>query len=294
MNKTQSTPIILNGRTVADEVLKNIKLEINDLKIKDKRVPGLAVVLVGNDPGSQTYVNSKEKKSIELGIYSEVHRLPESTQEEELLKLITALNKNVNIDGILVQLPLPKHINSDKIIKNISPSKDVDGLHPHNLGKLISNEKCLKPCTPNGVMEILKYYSINPEGKNAVVIGRSILVGKPISLLLLNKNATVTIAHSKTKDIEALCKNADILVVAIGKPNFVKKEFVKSDAIVIDVGINRIQEAGGSKLVGDVDFNEVAPICKAITPVPGGVGPVTIAMLMSNTLEAYKMRSGIN
>ena len=294
MNKTQSTPIILNGRTVADEVLKNVKLEINDLKIKGKRVPGLAVVLVGNDPGSQTYVNSKEKKSIDLGIYSEIHRLPESTQEEELLKLITALNKNVNIDGILVQLPLPKHINSDRVIKNISPSKDVDGLHPHNLGKLISNEKSLKPCTPSGVMEILKYYSINPEGKNAVVIGRSILVGKPISLLLLNKNATVTIAHSKTKDIEAICKNADILVVAIGKPNFVKKEFVKSDAIIIDVGINRIQVAGENKLVGDVDFNEVSPICKAITPVPGGVGPVTIAMLMSNTLEAYKMRSGIN
>lgn len=293
MNNVQTTPIILNGRIVADEVLKNVRLEINDLKINNKRVPGLAVVLVGNDPASQTYVGSKEKKSTELGIYSEVHRLTETTSEEELIKVISQLNKNVNIDGILVQLPLPKHINSDKIINSISPSKDVDGLHPHNLGKLISSKPCLKPCTPLGVIEILKHYSIQIEGKNVVVIGRSILVGKPVSLLLLEQNASVTIAHSKTKDLKSVCKNADILVTAIGKPKIVKEDWVKDGAIVVDVGINKITDGEKAKLVGDVDYENVASKCNAITPVPGGVGPVTIAMLMSNTLEAYKMRSGI-
>lgn len=292
-NEQLSKNIILDGKVVSEAILKNVKAEITEIKSSGQRVPGLAVVLVGNDPASQAYVGSKEKKSIELGIYSEVHRLPDTTSEEDLIKVISSLNKSINIDGILVQLPLPKHINSDKIINSISPSKDVDGLHPHNLGKLVSSKQCLKPCTPLGVIEILKHYSISIEGKNVVVIGRSILVGKPVSLLLLENNATVTIAHSKTKDLKSICKNADILITAIGKPKFVKKDWVKETTIVVDVGINKIIENDKPKLVGDVDFNDVAPHCKAITPVPGGVGPVTIAMLMSNTLTAYKMRSGL-
>jgi methylenetetrahydrofolate dehydrogenase (NADP+)/methenyltetrahydrofolate cyclohydrolase len=291
MININSSPIILDGRHVANEVLKNVKIEINEIKANGKRVPGLAVVLVGNDPASETYVGSKEKKSIELGIYSEVYKLLDTTTEEELINIINLLNANTNIDGILVQLPLPKHLNTEKVIGNIHPSKDVDGLHPYNLGKLIAGERCLKPCTPLGVMEILKQYSIDIQGKKAVVIGRSILVGKPISLLLLDKNATVTIAHSKTQNLEDVCREADILVAAIGKPRFVKKDWIKKGAVVIDVGINRILENDKGKLVGDVDFENVSPLCKAITPVPGGVGPVTIAMLMSNTLEAYKMRS---
>jgi len=293
MKTINSSPLLLNGREVANEVLKNVKIEINEIKASGKRAPGLAVVLVGNDPASETYVGSKEKKSLELGIYSEVYKLLDTTTEEELIDIINLLNKNKNIDGILVQLPLPKHINTEKIIRTINPSKDVDGLHPFNLGKLISRERCLKPCTPLGVMEILKQYSIDIQGKKAVVIGRSILVGKPISLLLLDKNATVTIAHSKTQNLEDVCREADILVAAIGKPKFVKKDWIKKGAVVIDVGINRILENDKGKLVGDVDFENVSPLCKAITPVPGGVGPVTIAMLMSNTLEAYKMRTGL-
>ncbi len=292
MKNTNTTSIILDGRLVANEVLKIVKDEINLLKESNKRLPGLAVVLVGDDPASHTYVGSKEKKSKELGIKSIVHRLPSTISEEELIKTVHTLNKDVNIDGILIQLPLPKHINTDKVLRNISPSKDVDGLHPHNLGKLLIGEKCLKPCTPNGVIQILDHYKIEVEGKNIVIIGRSILVGKPVAILLLNKNATVTIAHSKTKNLEEIAGKADVLITAIGKPKMVKKSWVKNDAVLIDVGINRITVDGVNKLVGDVDFEDVSEKCSAITPVPGGVGPVTIAMLMSNTLEAYKMRSG--
>ena len=288
MIKANSTPLILNGRTVRDEVLKNIKSEINQIKLENKRLPGLAVVLVGEAPASYTYVKNKEKKCTELGIYSEVHRLPGNTSENELTQLIKSLNKKKNIDGILLQLPLPAHIKSEKVIEVIDPKKDIDGLHPHNLGKLLSGQWCLKPCTPQGIIEILKHYSINISGASTVVLGRSILVGKPLSLLLLRENATVTIAHSKTKNIEEVTSSADILICAVGKPRLVKKSWVKPGATVIDVGISKINTNENTEITGDVDFEEVKSVCGAITPVPGGVGPVTIAMLIKNTMEAYK------
>lgn len=287
MIKKNSSPLILNGREVANEVLKKIRSHINEIKSKNKRLPGLAVILVGDNPASHIYVRNKEKACIELGIYSEVHKFPSNVSQEELIKQIKSLNNNHLINGILVQLPLPIHIETESIINQIEPSKDIDGLHPINLGKLLSGQKSLKPCTPQGVIEILKYYSLKINGASAVVLGRSTLVGKPLSILLLNENATVTIAHSKTENIAEITKKADLLICAIGKPNFVKKDWVKKEAIVIDVGINKIFENGNSKLVGDVDFESVSSVCQAITPVPGGVGPTTIAMLMSNTVQAY-------
>lgn len=282
-------PLILNGRDVAAEVQKKIIAEVNTFKLKDKRPPGLAVILVGENPASYTYVKNKEKTCIALSFYSKVHRLPTNISENELIQLINSLNNDTKIDGILVQLPLPIHIKQENIINEINPRKDVDGLHPSNLGKLLSGQKCLKPCTPLAVLQILKYYSINLNGISAVVIGRSTLVGKPLSLLLLRENATVTLVHSKSENIENITKSADILIAAVGKANLVKRNWVKKDAIIIDVGINKVTEGETSKLVGDVDFNDVSPICQAITPVPGGVGPVTIAMLMHNTFEAYKI-----
>lgn len=288
MTKVNSTPLILNGREVADEVLQKARNEINLLKQQNKRIPGLAVILVGENPASHTYVKNKEKVCIELGLYSEVHRFPANISESELSKKVESLNNNKNIDGILVQLPLPAHIKADNIINKIDPSKDIDGLTAYNLGRLLSGQNHLVPCTPNGVMEILKYYSINTNGMHAVVIGRSTLVGKPLSILLLQENATVTIAHSKTNNLEAVARTADLLVCAIGRPKLIKKNWIKENAIVIDVGINKITEGGASKLVGDVDFESTSTVCKAITPVPGGVGPVTIAMLISNTIKAYK------
>lgn len=286
-----SKPLILNGRLVADEVQKNIISEIEILKSQQKRVPGLAVVLIGDNPASQTYVKNKDIACKKLGLYSEVHNLPSSISENEVLNLINSLNSNNKIDGILVQLPLPNHLNKDKILDSIDPTKDADGLHPYNLGKLMRGDKTLTPCTPQGVIEILKHYFINISGCSVVVIGRSILVGKPVAILLSNENATVTITHSRTRNIKEVARNADILIAAIGKPKLITKDWIKDGAIVIDVGINRLQENGVSKLVGDVDFDDVSQLCKAITPVPGGVGPVTIAMLMSNTLKAYKERT---
>ena len=291
MIKTNSKPLILNGRLVADEVLKNTAKEIEILKSGNKRIPGLAVVLVGDNPASHTYVKNKEITCQKIGFYSEVHNLQTNTSERDVINLINSLNSNRNIDGILVQLPLPDHIKTEKIIESIDPKKDVDGLHPHNLGKLLQGNKTLTPCTPQGVIEILNYYSINPSGMSVVIIGRSTLVGKPLAILLLEKNATVIIVHSKTPNIKEIAKSADILISAIGKPKLITKHWVKLDAIVIDVGINRITESGISKLVGDIDFDDVYSACKAITPVPGGVGPVTIAMLMANTLKAYKERN---
>lgn len=291
MTKTNSTSLILNGRVVADEVLKRVRNEILELKNQNKRTPGLSVILVGDNPASHTYVKNKEKTCHELGIYSEVHRLPTDISDSEVFNLIDSLNNNQNIDGILVQLPLPIHLKSDKLINHLNPDKDVDGLHPSNLGKLLSGQDCLKPCTPLGVIEILKHYSINLAGMNSVIIGRSTLVGKPLSLLLLKANSTVTIVHSKTANIEEVSRTADILICAAGKAKLVKSHWVKPSAIVIDVGINKIHENNNSKLVGDVDFESVSQVCQAITPVPGGVGPVTIAMLMANTLTAYKARN---
>ncbi len=291
MIKTNSTPLILNGREVNSEVLQKINNEVIQLKKANKRVPGLAVILVGNDPASNTYVKNKEKTAKETGLYSEVYRLPATTTEFDIIKQIELLNVNENIDGILLQLPLPHHINPERIISYIDPQKDVDGLHPLNAGKLFTGEKCLIPCTPKGVIEILKYYKIILSGANTVVIGRSNLVGKPLALLLLRENATVTIIHSKSKNIEEITKRADLLITAIGSPRFVKENWIKDGVIVVDIGINKVEENGYSKLVGDVDFENVSKHCSAITPVPGGVGPVTIAMLMSNTLEAYNARN---
>ena len=284
-----SSPLLLNGREVANEVLKNIKVEIDKVKTAGiKRLPGLAVLLIGDDPASQTYVTNKERASNKLGIYSEVYRLKSTVSEKELIEKIKQLNYDKRIDGILLQLPLPKQLNPQKLINEIDPQKDVDGLHPINLGKLMAGQPCLKPCTPLGVIEILKHYSIDITGLQTVIIGRSILVGKPLAMLLLEKNASITVLHSKSKNIDKATKNADLLISAIGKPQIVKRSWIKEGAIVIDVGINKVVEDGANKLTGDVDFNNVKDICKAITPVPGGVGPVTIAMLMLNTLEAYK------
>lgn len=291
MTKVNSKPLILNGRLVADEVLKSIATEIEVLKSQNKRIPGLAVVLIGDNPASHTYVKNKEIVAKKLGIYSEIHLMDTTISENEVIKLINSLNSNNKIDGILVQLPLPTHIKTEKIIDSIAPNKDVDGLHSYNLGKLMRGQKTIIPCTPQGVIEILNHYSINISGMSTVVIGRSTLVGKPLSILLLERNATVTIAHSKTDNIEKIARTADILISAVGKPKLITKNWIKPDAIVIDVGINRITENGISKFTGDLDFENVSSICKAITPVPGGVGPVTIAMLMLNTLRVYKERN---
>jgi len=276
--------IILDGKVVRDAVLEELKVKVKDLGPGSK-VPGLAVVLVGEDPASKVYVGSKVKACASLGYYSEEHRLPEKTSQEELLGLVKSLNENQKVHGILVQLPLPSHLRSDPIIEAIAPAKDVDGLHPLSAGHLVMGRKALTPCTPTGVMEILRHYRLPVEGKKAVVIGRSILVGKPMAQLLLGANATVTICHSKTPDITSVAREADILVAAIGKAKFVGSPMVKPGAVVVDVGINRTPEG---KLVGDVDFEAVVKVASAITPVPGGVGPMTIAMLMKNTFQAFQ------
>lgn len=253
--------------------------------------PGLAVVIVGNDSASQVYVANKEKACTELGMYSEKHALPEDTTEEELLALVDRLNNDPKIHGILVQLPLPKHLDDKLIINHILPEKDVDAFHPVNVGKIMIGDFDFVPCTPAGVMELIKESDVSVEGKECVVIGRSNIVGKPMSMLLLHQNGTVTICHSRTKDLKEVTKKADILVAAVGIPKFVKADMVKPGAVVIDVGMDRDENG---KLCGDVDFAEVEPIAGAITPVPGGVGPMTIAMLMRNTLTAAKRAFGIN
>lgn len=278
--------ILLDGKAVSAKMKERVKNEA--VKLKNLGVePALAVILVGEDKASQTYVASKEKACHTCEIKSIMHRLPEQTTQSELLALIDLLNLDDSVDGILVQLPLPKHINTDKILESISPNKDVDGFHAINVGKLSSGLDGFVPCTPLGIMEILKEYDIDVSGKNACVIGRSNIVGKPMANLLLNASATVTVTHSKTKNLKEICKNSDILVAAIGKPFFVTEDMVKDGAIVIDVGINRLDDG---RLVGDVDFDSVASKCSYITPVPGGVGPMTIAMLLSNTIKSAKNR----
>ncbi len=275
--------LVLDGKIVKNAVLEELKAKVEALG-SGGPVPGLAVVLVGEDPASMVYVGSKVKACASLGYYSEEHRLPKGTSQEKLLELVESLNRNPKIHGILVQLPLPSPLRSDPVIEAIHPAKDVDGLHPLSAGYLVLGRKTLTSCTPAGVMEILRYYKIPVEGKRAVVLGRSILVGKPMAQLLLSANATVTVCHSKTPDIGLVTREADILVAAIGKPRFVTAEMVKPGAVVIDVGINRTPEG---KLVGDVDYDPVGQKASAITPVPGGVGPMTIAMLMRNTYEAF-------
>ena len=277
---------ILDGKAVSLKVKENVKVRAEELK-KFGVEPTLAVILVGEDKASRTYVRAKEKACNEYGIKSVAHRLSENTTQEELLALINVLNLDDSIHGILVQLPLPKHIDTNTILATIDPTKDVDGFHAVNVGKLVSGLDGFVPCTPLGVMEILKEYGIDVAGLNAVVIGRSNIVGKPMANLLLNASATVTTTHSKTKNLKEICKNADLIVAAIGKPFFLKADMVKEGAVVVDVGINRLDDG---RLVGDVDFDEVAPKCSYITPVPGGVGPMTIAMLLNNTILAAQAK----
>ncbi len=275
---------IISGKDISAVIKEELKQEIADL-VKQGHQPGLAVVLVGEDPASQVYVRNKAKTCEALGMYSEVHRLDASTSEADLLALIQDLNQSSKINGILVQLPLPKHINEKAVIDAIAVEKDVDGFHPISVGNLMIGDDCYLPCTPAGVIELLKRSNIEIAGKHAVVVGRSNIVGKPVSLLLLREHATVTICHSRTPNIEQITKQADILVAAVGRANMIKKEHIKSGAVVIDVGINRLEDGS---LAGDVDFNDVKDTAGWITPVPGGVGPMTITMLMKNTLEAAK------
>lgn len=277
---------ILDGKAVSLKVKESVKVRADELK-KFGIEPTLAVVLVGEDKASQTYVRAKEKACNEYGIKSVAHRLSENTTQNELLALINVLNLDDSIHGILVQLPLPKHIDTNVVLAAIDPRKDVDGFHAVNVGKLVSGLDGFVPCTPLGVMEILKEYGIDVAGLNAVVIGRSNIVGKPMANLLLNASATVTVTHSKTKNLKEICKNADLIVAAIGKPFFLKADMVKDGAVVVDVGINRLDDG---RLVGDVDFENVAPKCSYITPVPGGVGPMTIAMLLNNTILAAQAK----
>ena len=272
---------ILSGKIVSARVKDELKKEVEELSQRGKQT-GLAVVLVGDDSASKVYVRNKEKACEEVGIYSEVHRLSENTSEEELLKLI-----NDKIDGILVQLPLPKHLDDKVIIDNIKPEKDVDAFHPSNVGKIMIGDYDFLPCTPAGIMELIHESGVEVDGKTCVVIGRSNIVGKPMSMLLLHENGTVTTCHSHTKNLAEVTKSADILVAAVGIPKFVKADMVKPGAVVIDVGMDRDENG---KLCGDVDFNEVEPVAGAITPVPGGVGPMTIAMLMRNTVTASKKK----
>ena len=281
---------ILDGKAVSLKVKESVKVRADELK-KFGIEPTLAVVLVGEDKASQTYVRAKEKACNEYGIKSVAHRLSENTTQNELLALINVLNLDDSIHGILVQLPLPKHIDTNVVLAAIDPRKDVDGFHAVNVGKLVGGLDGFVPCTPLGVMEILKEYGIDVAGLNAVVIGRSNIVGKPMANLLLNASATVTVTHSKTKNLKEICKNADLIVAAIGKPFFLKADMVKDGAVVVDVGINRLDDG---RLVGDVDFEEVAPKCSYITPVPGGVGPMTIAMLLNNTILAAQAKIAKN
>ena len=275
---------IIDGRRVSKNIKDSIKEEVLALKQNNIEV-GLAVVLVGNDSASMVYVSRKNKTCRNLGINSYEYMLPEDTTQQELLDLIQELNNNDKVDGILVQLPLPKHIDERAVLSTISPKKDVDAFHPENVGKIVRGDGKILPCTPAGIITLLKEYDIQVEGKECVVVGRSNIVGKPISLLLLNQNGTVTICHSKTKDLAQITKRADILVVATGKPNMITKDYVKKGAVVIDVGVNRMQDGS---LCGDVDYKDVEDIASFITPVPGGVGPMTIAMLMKNVLELKK------
>ncbi|MHA6530719.1 bifunctional methylenetetrahydrofolate dehydrogenase/methenyltetrahydrofolate cyclohydrolase FolD [Paenibacillus sp. BAC0078] len=284
------TAAIISGKQVSDEIRIDIAREVAFLAQQGVK-PGLAVVLVGEDPASQVYVRNKEKSSTELGFHSEVHRLDASTSQEELLALVEELNSRDEIDGILVQLPLPKHIDEKAVINAIAVEKDVDGFHPINVGNLVIGDDSLLPCTPAGVIELIKRTGTGMSGKHAVVIGRSNIVGKPVSLLLQRENATVTMCHSRTANIAELSRQADILVVAIGRANFIDGSFVKPGAVVIDVGMNRLDNG---KLAGDVDYESAKEVAGYITPVPGGVGPMTITMLMNNTLIAAKRRRGLD
>ena len=284
-------PIILDGKALSERVRHRLTEKAAALRSAGRRAPGLAVVLVGEDPASQVYVASKIKQTQAVGMVSIEHRLSASTSEADLLALVEALNRDDTVDGILVQLPLPRDIDSEKVLFAVDPAKDVDGFHPVNVGKLAVGAKALVPCTPRGCMALLKEARRDLSGLHAVVVGRSNIVGKPVAQLLLQENCTVTIAHSKTVDLPGVCRQADILVAAVGHPEMVRGDWIKPGAIVIDVGINRVAKPdGGSRIVGDVDYATAAQVAGAITPVPGGVGPMTIACLLENTLDAYESR----
>ena len=279
---------IIDGKVISAAVKERVRAGVSELNKKGITV-GLAVIIVGEDPASKIYVANKKKACKALGIISEEYALPASTTEEELLKLVDELNRKKSINGILCQLPLPSHLDEKLIINSILPEKDVDAFHPANVGRIMIGDFDFVPCTPAGIMEMLAYENINPEGKTCVVIGRSNIVGKPMAMLLLHKNGTVTVCHSRTQNLKEICSKADILVAAVGKAKFVTADMVKDGAVVIDVGMNRVE----GKLYGDVDYDEVAKKASAITPVPGGVGPMTIAMLMQNTLTAAKKQNNI-
>lgn len=288
-------PVILDGKTVANAIEERVKAETALLAAERGVIPGLAVILVGDDPASATYVRSKGKACERLGFTSITERRPSTITEAELLDLIAHYNREPTIHGILVQLPLPRHIDADKVVQAIDPRKDVDGFHPVNVGRMVIGLPAQEPCTPAGVLEMLKHYGIETSGKRAVIIGRSNIVGKPLANMMLQKrpggNAIVTVAHSAAEDLGAITREADILIAAIGRPRFITPDMVKPGAVVIDVGINRIDDQTapkGSRIVGDVDFDSVAPVSSAITPVPGGVGVMTIAMLMMNTLRSAR------
>jgi len=293
------TAEIISGSEVAKEIRAELKEEIAELKEKHNVIPGLVTVLVGEDPASQVYVGQKEKTSHNLGIYSERHDLPADTSQEDLLKLIDKLNRDPKIHGILVQLPLPKHLNEEEVLYTIDPKKDVDGFHPVNVGKLMIGEPDYMPCTPHGIQQLLVRTGVKTEGAEVVVVGRSNIVGKPIANILLQKregaNATVTICHTRTKDMAFHTKRADILIVAAGKAKAITADMVKEGVVVIDVGVNQIGTTAEGKriLAGDVDFETVKEKASAITPVPGGVGPMTITMLMMNTVRAAKLAAGL-
>lgn len=289
------TARIIDGKRLAATVRAETALRAARLSAAGT-VPGLAVVIVGEDPASQVYVRAKEKASIEVGMRGNVHRLPAETTEASLLATIAALNADDTVDGILVQLPLPKHISETRVLDAISPWKDVDGFHPENAGLLATGRPRLVPCTPSGCMKLLAVAEVDPSGLRAVVVGRSNIVGKPVAQLLLAANATVTIAHSRTADLAAVCREADILVAAVGKPEMIRGDFVKPGAVVLDVGINRVPAPdlgpGKTRLVGDVAYAEAEKVARAVTPVPGGLGPMTIACLLENTLRAAELRLG--
>lgn len=285
------TAKLLDGKALAAKIHQELTTEISQLQPKIGRPPGLAVLMVGDNPASAAYVRNKEKACAKVGIASFNRHFPQETTEKELEAVIQTLNQDERVDGILVQLPLPEHLDAVALLHQIAPEKDADGLHPLNLGKLVRGETGLRSCTPAGVMRLLDEYSIPLAGKKAVVVGRSILVGKPLALMLLEANATVTVAHSRTKDLQAITKEADILIAAVGRLQFINAEMVNKGAVVVDVGINRVTDANGkSRLVGDVDFNSTQGVASYITPVPGGVGPMTVAMLLQNTVSSYSKK----
>jgi len=283
----------IDGKALADEIVEKVALDVASFKQNYQVTPGLAVVLVGEDPASAVYVRNKVKRANQAGLKSTEHYLPNDTTQEVLDDLISQLNNDESVHGILVQLPLPNQLSESRVIKAISPAKDVDGFHPENVGRLVTGQQALVPCTPLGCMIMLNRQFSDLSGKHAVVIGRSNIVGKPMASLLLQANCTVSVVHSKTQNIESFCQNADILIVAVGQPLLVKNNWVKPGAVIIDVGINSVQIDGKRKLAGDVDYDAVFPTASAITPVPGGVGPMTIACLMQNTLTAAQHQLGV-